>query len=162
MRGLLGASALMLFTLSAQAGGFSDLYGAFAGRFDSYGTGREGQAKQLDAVLLQVSETMNKRMPQSVDPDTRLDRVSAEPGPHFSYHYTLLARSSADVDKVSFARAIRTQLKSKLCDSKQIRSFLNHGIAVSYTYRDKNGLPIGGAEFAPNSCGGVKGAATNP
>ena len=138
------------------------MYGAFTGRFDSYGSGRDGQAKQLDDVLVKVSEYMNKRMPEAIDPNTRLDRVSAEPGPHFSYHYTLLGRNSIDVDKTTFASVIRTQLKHKLCDSKQIRSFFNHGMSVAYMYRGDDGLPVGGAEFAPNSCNGAKGTATKP
>jgi hypothetical protein len=162
MRRFIGASTLMLFALSAQAIGFGDLYGSFAGRFDTYGAGHEGQAKQLDEALLKVSEYMNRRMPESIDRDTRLDRVSAEPGPHFSYHYTLLARNSMDVDKSSFAIAIRKQLKNQLCDSTQIRSFFDHGITVSYMYQGKDGLPIGGAEFPPNSCNGAHEPATKP
>jgi hypothetical protein len=153
---------LMLFALTAQAAGLGDLFGAIAGRFDSYGAGREGQAKQLDDVLLKVCVYMNKRMPETIDPETRLDRVSAEPGPHFSYHYTLLASNSTDVDKASFANMIKVRVESKLCDSTQVRSFFSHGITVSYMYQGKDGLPIGGAEFAPNSCDNAKGKPTTP
>lgn len=162
MRRFAGALMLMLCTLSAHAGGFGDLFGAFAGRFDSYGAGREGQAKQLDDVLVKMCETMNKRMPETIDQDTRLDRVSAEPGPHFSYHYTLVAANSTDVDKASFANMIKVRVEGKLCDSTQVRSFFNHGISVSYMYRGKDGLPIGGVDFATNSCDGVNAAPTKP
>ena len=162
MRKIVGAAAMMLFALSANAGGLGDMFGAFAGRFDSYGTGREGQAKQLDDVLIKVSEYMNKRMPEIVDPETRLDRVSAEPGAHFSYHYTLLASNSVDVNKASFASTIRAQLKSKLCDRAQIRSFFSHGVTVGYMYQGNDGLPIGGADFAPSSCDDAKEPATKP
>jgi hypothetical protein len=162
MRRFIGASVSMLFALSAQAAGFGDLYGGFAGRFDSYGAGREGQAKQLDEVLVKLSEYMNKRMPESFDQDTRLDRVSAEPGSHFSYHLTLLASNSSDIDKTSFAGTVRQHLKSKLCDSTQIRSFFNHGVTVAYLYQGKDGLPIGGTEFAPDSCAGAGGLTNKP
>ena len=156
------AMAAMLFALSANAGGLSDMFGAFAGRFNSFGAGREGQAKQLDDVLIQVSEYMNKRMPEVIDPETRLDRVSAEPGAHFSYHYTLLTSASADIDKASFASTIRSQLKAKLCESAQIRSFFSHGVTVGYLYQGRDGLPVGGADFAPNSCDGVREPASLP
>lgn len=162
MRKIIGAAAAMLLALSANAGGLGDMFGAFAGRFDSYGAGREGQAKQLDDVLLKVSEYMNKRMPELIDPETRLDRVSAEPGAHFSYHYTLVTSNSTDIDKASFASTIRAQLQSKLCDSAQIRSFFNHGVTVGYLYQGNDGLPVGGADFAPNSCDGVKESTTRP
>jgi len=160
MRKIIGAAATMLLALSANAGGLGDMFGAFAGRFDSYGTGKEGQAKQLDEVLVQVSSYMNKKMPEVIDAETRLDRVSAEPGAHFSYHYTLTTTSSTAIDKANFAGAIRTQLKTKLCDSVQVRSFFNHGVTVGYLYQGKDGLPIGGADFAPNSCDGVREPAT--
>ena len=156
MRKIAAAAATMLLTLSANAGGLGDMFGAFAGRFDSYGSGREGQAKQLDDVLVRVSQAMNKRMPEVIDAETRLDRVSAEPGLHFSYHYTLTASSSTAIDKASFSSTIRAQLKGKLCDSAQIRSFFNHGVTVGYLYQGNDGLPVGGADFAPNSCDGVK------
>jgi hypothetical protein len=156
MQKILGASLLMLVVCSAQAAGFGDFFGAFAGKFDSYGTGHEGQEKLLDAVLVRVSTYMNKRMPEAIDQDTRLDRVSAEPGSHFSYHYTLLKSESADIDRAKFDSMIRPQLKSRLCNSTQIRSFFGHGVTVSYLYRSKDGVPVGGAEFAPNSCDGAK------
>lgn len=153
---IIGAAAIMLLALSANAAGLGDLFGAFAGRFDTYGAGREGQAKQLDDVLLKVSEYMNKRRPETIDSETRLDRVSAEPGAHFSYHYTLVTSNSTAIDKASFASTIRTQLISKLCNSAQIRNFFDHGVTVGYMYQGNDGLPVGGADFAPNSCDGYK------
>lgn len=162
MRRMVAVILLAIVALSAQAGGLGDYFGAFAGRFDSFGTGREGQEKLLDAVLTRVSEYMNKRMPESIDQEIRLDRVSAEPGSHFSYHYTLMASNSSDADKARFVGIIRPQLKSKLCESAQIRSFFGHGVTVSYVYQGKDGSPIGGAEFAPNTCNTGKIAANNP
>ena len=156
MRRVFVASLLGICAFSVQAGGIGDLFGAFAGRFDSYGSGHDGQAKQLDDVLVRVSQAMNKRMPEVIDAETRLDRVSAEPGLHFSYHYTLTASSSTAIDKASFSSTIRAQLKGKLCDSAQIRSFFNHGVTVGYLYQGNDGLPVGGADFAPDSCDGVK------
>jgi hypothetical protein len=158
-----GASLLMLWALSAHAGGFGDYFGGFAGRFDTYGTGRDGQEKLMDAVLVRVSAYMNKRMPEVVDHDTRLDRVSAEPGSHFSYHYTLMDSNGATADRAKFARTIRPAMKSRLCENSQVRSFLAHGITVAYVFKSKDGAPVGGAEFAPASCDGVaKQASVGP
>jgi hypothetical protein len=159
MRRVAVAAMLMLYALSAQAGGLGDLFGAIVGRFNSYGSGREGQAKQFDAALQKVSEFMNRHMPESIDQYTRLDRVSAEPGPHFSYHYTLLNLTGSEVDKEAFVTTIRPQLKEKLCGNAQVRNFFNHGVTVSYLYQGADGKPIGGAEFAPNSCDELKAAA---
>jgi hypothetical protein len=156
MRRVTVASMLMLFTLSAQAGGLSDWFGGLVGRFNPHGSGREAQAKQFEDALRQVSEFMNKHMPEKVDQFTRLDRVSAEPGPHFSYHYTLLNRTGTEVDREAFVSTIRPQIKSNLCSNSQVRNFFNHGVTVAYMYQGVDGQPIGGAEFAPNSCDDVK------
>lgn len=156
MRKIIGAAVTVLIAGSAHAAGFSDLLGSFAGRYETYGTGREAQAKQLDDVLLRLSEFMNKRMPEAVDAETRLDRVSAEPGAHFSYHYTLLASNSTDIDKANFASTIRQKVKGKLCENTQVRNFFNHGVTVGYLYQGSDGLPVGGADFPPNSCDDVK------
>ena len=155
MRKVIVISFLGLTALSAQAGGIGDLFGAFAGRIDTYGSGHEGQVKQMEAALVKVSEYMNKRMPELVSADTRLDRVSAEPGPHFSYHYTLLASNGAEIDKNSFMADLRSRLKTTVCQKPEIRNFLNHGITVAYSYRGKDEAPIGTAEFAPNTCDDV-------
>ena len=155
MRKVIVVSFLGLTALSAQAGGIGDLFGAFAGRIDTYGSGHDGQVKQMEAMLVKVSEYMNKRMPELVNPETRLDRVSAEPGPHFSYHYTLLDSNGADIDKASFMANLRPKLKTSVCTKPEVRNFLNHGVTVIYSYRGKDNAPIGTAEFAPNTCDDV-------
>ncbi|MBV8666994.1 MAG: hypothetical protein JO269_10980 [Burkholderiaceae bacterium] len=156
MRRVTAASILMLFTLSAQAGGLSDWFTGIVGRFSPQGRGHDAQAKQFDESLRQVSEFMNKHMPEAIDQDTRLDRVSAEPGSHFSYHYTLLNRTGSDADKEAFADSIRPQIKSNLCSNAQVRNFFNHGVTVAYMYQGIDGKPIGGAEFKPNTCDDAK------
>jgi len=162
MRKLFVVSCLGLYALSAQAGGIGDLFGAFAGRFDTYGAGHDGQTKQLEDALSKVSEYMNKRMPELIDPDTRLDRVSSEPGPHFSYHYTLLSSNSGDIDKTGFISHKRSELQDSMCQSTQIRSFLSHGITVAYKYRGKDGGVVGSTEFAPNACDDAKEPPSKP
>jgi hypothetical protein len=156
MRKIICATVAMLFALAANAVGVGDMFGAFAGRFDNtYGAGHDAQAKQLDDVLLQFSQYMNKNMPESIDADTRLDRVSAEPGLHFSYHYTLLTGKRGDIDQVTFVNTLRDELKNKVCASAQVRSFLNHGVTVAYLYRTPDGAPIAGTDFQPNYCDNI-------
>jgi hypothetical protein len=162
MRKIIVAALPMLFALTANAVGVGDMFGAFAGRFDTYGAGRDGQAKQLDDVLLQFSQYMNKSMPEAIDSETRLDRVSAEPGLHFSYHYTFLTSKRGDIDHASLVNALRDDLKNKVCDNPQIRTFLNHGITVAYLYRGNDGAPIAGTDFHPDYCNSVAIAHIKP
>lgn len=151
-------SFLGLTALSAQAGGVGDIFGAFAGRIDTYGSGHDGQVKQMENFLVKWSEYVNKRMPELIDSGLRLDRVSTEPGLHFSYHYTLLSSNSIDIDKASFMADQRAKLKTSVCQKPDVRSFLEHGITVAYSYRSKDNVPVGTAEFAPDACDGVASA----
>ena len=162
MRKIIGAAVAALYATTACAAGFGDLLGSFAGRYETYGAGREGQEKQLDDVLLRLSAHMNKRMPEVVDSNTRLDRVSAEPGAHFSYHYTLLDSNGVDTDKAAFASTIRQKVKGAVCASAQIRNFFNHGVTVGYLYQGKDGVPVGGTDFAPGFCDDVQSPPSNP
>ncbi|MDB5763196.1 MAG: hypothetical protein JWQ21_2191 [Herminiimonas sp.] len=135
-------------SLSVQALEIGNIFGALAGR-----SGSMGHDRSIDEALVKVSTQMNRKMPMIIDQDTRLDRVSAEPGHHFTYHYTLLSMRSKDVNTADFQKMIRPQLKRKLCESIEMQNFLKSGVTVSYLYKDSDGHAIGGVEFAPSECG---------
>ncbi len=129
------------------AAGLADFLGNLMGR-----TGSQGRAITVDETLLKMSTQMNKKMPMTVDKETRLDRVSAEPGNHFIYHYTLTGMRSADINTGEFPKAIKPQLKTRLCESTEMQNFLKNGVTISYLYKSSDGYPVGGVKFAPNEC----------
>lgn len=131
----------------AHAISFGDLLGNLMGR-----SGSQGRGISVDETLVKMSAQMNKKLPATVDKETRLDRVSAEPGHHFIYHYTLTGLRSADINTGEFPKAIKPQLKSRLCESSEMQNFLKNGVTISYVYRSSDGHPIGGVKFAPNEC----------
>jgi hypothetical protein len=132
---------------TAQAVGIGDFFGNLMGR-----SGSQGRGITVDETLVKMSVQMNKKMPMTVDKETRLDRVSAEPGQHFIYHYTLTGLRSADINTGEFPKALKPQLKSRLCESAEMQNFLRNGVTISYMYRSSDGRPIGGIKFAPNEC----------
>lgn len=135
------------------ATGIGSALGAMAGRADGAGaTHLVGAASQVDDLLARISEHMNRRMPQNIDADTRLDRVSSEPGPRFIYHYTLVNVKSDEIGINQFSSAVRSHLAQHLCDSSQVRTFFRHGITVAYIYRSVDGRALGGTAFAPDAC----------
>jgi hypothetical protein len=142
--------ALTIFSLAplSHAAGMGNIFGMLMGK-----SGAQESEMGIDNVLAKVSAQMNRNLPMAVDNDTRLDSVSAVPGSHFIYHYTLIALNSSDVNTNSFDKLVKPQLKSRLCDSAEMRNFLKNGVSISYLYKGKDGQPIGGAKFAPSECG---------
>jgi hypothetical protein len=134
-------------TQPVQAASMADFLGNLMGR-----SGAQGREITVDDTLLKMSSHMNKKMPMVIDKETRLDRVSAEPGRHFIYHYTLTSMRSADINTGEFPKAIKPQLRARLCESGEMQNFLKNGVTVSYIYRSSDGHPIGGVKFAPNEC----------
>jgi hypothetical protein len=148
---LLGAalSATIGVGSSAQAAGF----GGAGGFFNSF-LGQSGDANMsLDDTLVRISEKMNRKMPQEVDPDTRLDKVSAEPGHQIAYHYTMLNISSKDLKTASFYKAFRPTLQKKVCAAEDLKMFFRNRVTVAYAYEGKDGRPIGKLAFSPKDCG---------
>ena len=148
MRTFILALTLMSISSFSQAAGMGNVFGVLMGK-----SGALEKETQVDNVLLKASTQINKTLPLAVDTDTRLDRVSAVPGRHFIYHYTLVALNSRDIGNGNFDTLFKPQLKSRLCDSADMKNFLKNGVTISYLYKGKDGEPIGGAKFAPSECG---------
>jgi hypothetical protein len=92
---------LLSMNLSAYAASAGDLLGALMGK-----SSRQGHGASVDETLENISTQMNRKMPLMVDAETRLDRVSAEPGQQLKYHYTLITVRASDVDTADFHRQL--------------------------------------------------------
>jgi hypothetical protein len=137
---------LLSMNLSAHAASVADLFGALMGK-----SSRHGHGASVDETLENLSAQMNRKMPVMVDRETRLDRVTAEPGQQLKYHYTLVAVRGSDVNTADFHKLLAPRLKSQLCGS-EMENFLKQGVTVSYFYRSQDGRALGGAQFGPGAC----------
>jgi len=141
-------AGLLAFAINAQAVGIGELFGALMGQSGS----TKGKAN-VDQVLSGLSAQFNKKTPLMVDKNTRLDRVTAEPGAHLIYHYTLIGMRSAELNRASFQEKMRPQLKNRLCSSAEMQNFLKSGVNVSYRYQAGDGGSIADFTFIPGDCG---------
>lgn len=132
----------------AHAGPFGNIMGGLTGGWND-----NGQGRNLDQTLANVSAHLNRDVPITLDADTRLDRVTAEPGHRLSYHYTLTSVQSKDIQRADFLKLIRPPLQARLCESNEMRSFLKHGVTISYNYRSSDGGRLGTARFTASDCG---------
>jgi hypothetical protein len=146
------AVALLSATLQAHALGLSlgigNVFGPLATQSGTQMTG-DG----VDQVLQQLSTEYNEKMPVNLNASTRLDKVTAEPGRHFTYHYTVVGISNAGNMPIDFSKEIKPQLKDQFCGNTESQKLLKNGITVSYQYQDTNGRELGDAEFTPSDCG---------
>jgi hypothetical protein len=149
------AFALLSTNLAAHAIGLSfgslgigNVFGQLASQ-----SGVQASGESVDQVLQQISTQWNQKMPMEVDPGLRLDRVSAERGRHFTYHYTVVADPTAGKSPVDFSENSRPQLKSQMCSSADNQKFLKNGVTVASRYEDAAGHLIGEAEVTPTDCG---------
>ena len=143
----LAVFCVMLGTGAAvQAAGFGGLFNSLVGQAGN-------EAINLDETLVRISQKMNRNMPQAVDVDTRLEKVSAEPGQEFAYHYTLLKLQSNEIDTASFYLAFRPTLQKRVCAAEDLKIFFRNKITVAYAYRGKDGEDIGKLTFSPKDCG---------
>lgn len=133
-------------SMPSQAIGLGSLFSSMLGRPGS-------EDMNVDETLVRMSEKMNRHMPVAVDADTRLDRISAEPGQQIAYHYTMLHVRSKDVNTTNFYKTFRPALQKRVCSSSDMKMFFRNRITVAYAYRGKDGQDIGKLAISPKDCG---------
>lgn len=148
-------ACMLAFGLPAQAVGIGELFGALMGQ-----SGMTKGKANVDQALVGLAAQFNKKTPAMVDQHTRLDKVSAEPGAHLTYHYTLIGMRNAELERADFQAKMRQQLKSRLCSSAEMQNFLKSGVNISYRYKTSDGGPIADFSFSPSDCGYAVGRAT--
>jgi hypothetical protein len=142
------ALALCMLAGGADAASLGDMVGMLAGRPNDHNSERN-----IDEALANVSVHINRKVPMMVDEETRLDRVTAEPGHRLSYHYTVTAMPKKGMSSAEFVKLIRPTLRERLCTSREMKGFLQNGVTIAYLYRSGDGKPLGATQFAPAECG---------
>lgn len=136
----------MCVALEANAIGLGGLFGSMLGQSGAQNMG-------VDETLVKMSDKMNRTMPQAVDADTRLDKVSAEPGSQIAYHYTILKVRGKDINTASFYKTFRSTLQKRVCAADELKLFFRNRITVAYAYQGNDGMDIGKLAFSPKDCG---------
>lgn len=140
------APMLLTIVVDAHAVSFRDVFGGIAGMQGDGGT-------NIDRVLEKISERENRKLPQVIEKNIRLDKVTADPGAKLTYHYTMLNQLSAEESAAEFNKTLAPQLKTQVCGNKNLEMFFRNGVTVSYTYQTQEGHQIGKVDVAPADCG---------
>ncbi|MBC7512831.1 MAG: hypothetical protein H7234_00150 [Herminiimonas sp.] len=139
-------AASIFVAVNAHAVGLGNLFGSILGQSG-------GQHMGVDETLVKMSDKMNRSMPQTVDTDTRLDKISAEPGNQIAYHYTMLKVQSKDINTASFYKTFRPTLQKRVCAAEELKLFFRNRVTVAYAYQGADGADIGKLAFSPKDCG---------
>jgi hypothetical protein len=93
--------------------------------------------------LKQVALELNKRSPQLVDSETRLDSSTAS-GDTLVYHYTLinLTKNDTTVNVAGAKEFITKQAQSNLDTNAQMKDLRAMKVKLKYDYKDKNNQPL--------------------
>ena len=105
------------------------------------------------AVLAQAETLLNKQMPYMIDKEVRVDRAVAGPGRRMTYHYTLVALNSTQINSASLAAVMGPLLRNKVCKTPEAAILFEHGVTSSFAYSDSDGKEIGIVDVTPQDCG---------
>lgn len=89
-----------------------------------------------------IADQINRKCPQMLDSETRLDGIEVGAPNTIIYKYTLVNIKSEDVDTVAFNRAMWPGLVSNIKVSQDMKKLRDNNTIVYYAYRDKSNKPI--------------------
>lgn len=146
---LLGALVLLLVLA------FSGAIGRLVGKasFESFNSSKT--AASLDATLLKTASDLNSKLPVMVDSETRLDSTLGL-NKTFRYNYTLVNHLSAELSAAQLDSTLGQKLLNNVCTSREMASFVDNGVAVSYAYFGNDGKQITVITVAPSQCAAAR------
>lgn len=111
---------------------------AFAGTQLAMSFFRGGNSK-----IKAVAEELNKKGPQLIDPETRIDSTTAA-GDTLVYHYTLvnLTQNDTTVNLEGAKAYIQKQAQANFDTNTKMNELREMKVKLKYEYRDKNGQPL--------------------
>jgi hypothetical protein len=85
----------------------------------------------------------NRRLPQMIDPVTRLDRVDVEGASRIHFRYTLLRYPTFPVGERDWREGMRKRIIERSCHDKALRRVIDHGLRYYFHYHAADGHLIG-------------------
>ena len=87
-----------------------------------------------------------------VDDATRWESTVPGPGRRWTYVYTLVTASSADVTEQQIHDALGEKIRTSVCTSKEMQVFVKNKVQVVYHYNGNDGADIGEVVVDTRQC----------
>jgi hypothetical protein len=107
---------------------------------------------ELEKQLRQTSEQLEARLPMWVDDATRWEGTVPGPGRKWTYVYTLMTASSADVSEQQIQDALGEKIRISVCTSREMQVFVKNKVQVVYHYNGNDGADIGEVAVDTRQC----------
>jgi len=102
-----------------------------------------------DKDILKFVKEMNKTCPTMVDPETRLDKVSALAEKSLQFDYTLIYRYKDSVAIGNLRQYMEPVILNKIKTSPALSRYLSKNLTWIYSYNDRNGNFIFKITYTP-------------
>lgn len=100
--------------------------------------------------LQEIADELNKKCPQMVDSETRLDGIQIKDGNKtIVYKYTLINLSAEQVDTLAFRKALWPGILSLIKTSPAMKTLRDQETRFEYYYQDKQSQLIYNFKVAP-------------
>lgn len=114
-------------------------------------TTQNNEEKVID-IFSKEAESFNRRGPIMVDEDTRMDRQEVGPGARLTYFYSFPNLSSSDIAPNVIRENLKSEVKNKICASKEIKESWQDVATYVYVYSGNDGKEIGRFEVKKKDC----------
>ena len=110
-----------------------------------------GDEEAVNAYLADLSDRMNKRLPDMVEENTVLEATSGYNG-KFTYYYTLLNYDADAVDPERFVKRMKPALLENACTSETMEPLIDLDVTLQYIYSDKERVEFAAIAVDPAEC----------
>lgn len=154
-------NVLFFYVAMALAFGLFSMAGAATKAFDDAdASGRAANSDPKRHVangaggLVKVARDLNNGLPRMVDNQTRIERVTAGPGPTLNFTFTLVKLSLADFkpEDPAFLAGVVADLKRQQCALAITKDMFERGATVHETWNGSDGRTVAELQLTPEKC----------
>ncbi len=113
---------------------------------------RAGEQPYNQKYLQTIANKINEKVPMVVDPDTRLDKVTAPQESRLKYHYTLTNIKSTQYKPQDVLKSIKSSSLKNYCESEKLKGFRLNGVSLEYQYKFSDNINLGTFVNSPKEC----------
>ena len=100
-----------------------------------------------------IADQINRSIPVMIDKETELLPSAGYDG-MLVYNYRLVSYSASQIDQRKFAAGVKEKVTQGACNRPETRDdFLKNGVALRYSYFDKDSKHIATVDVTPAACG---------
>jgi hypothetical protein len=113
---------------------------------------QQADEKILMSAFEKEARKMNAKLPKLIDNETRMEKMIVGPGKKVTYVYTLVVRSSSEMDANAFYNDLRPYFINNICKG-DMKDALKMGVTFIYSYYGNDNGHIADIPITAAGCG---------